>query len=84
MRVIELYPVLAACLLASITGVTGVALPDGRPSFTLMRRQDDGEVEAESTEKLRKCMSSISRSMIMELMELISDYHRSRTETNLH
>ncbi|KAL8992782.1 MAG: hypothetical protein Q9169_006841 [Polycauliona sp. 2 TL-2023] len=55
MRANELYPVLAACLLGSITGVSGVALPGSRPGFSLARRQDDGELEAFSTEKLRKC-----------------------------
>ncbi|KAL8783079.1 MAG: hypothetical protein Q9213_004891 [Squamulea squamosa] len=59
MRLKELYPVLTACLLGSITGVTGVALPDGRPGFSLARRQDDptqaGEVETEDTKDLRQC-----------------------------
>ena len=59
MRPNALYPVLTACLLGSITGVTGVALPDGRPGFSLARRQDDptqaGEVETETTKDLREC-----------------------------
>ena len=84
MRINELYPVLAACLLGSITGVTGVALPDGRPGFSLARRQEDGEVEPASADKLRKCKSSYLRSMITGSVELISDNRRSRAKTSLH
>lgn len=76
MRANELYPVLAVCLLGAITGVTSVALPDGRPGFSLVRRQDDGEVEAEDTTKLRKCMSSNARIMVMRSTELMPNYHR--------
>ncbi|KAL8896856.1 MAG: hypothetical protein Q9192_002864 [Flavoplaca navasiana] len=58
MRVNELYPLLAACLLGSITGVTSSAVPAGRLTPSLLRRQDettDGEVEPEDTKKLREC-----------------------------
>ncbi|KAL8809337.1 MAG: hypothetical protein Q9223_000779 [Gallowayella weberi] len=58
MRVNDLYPVLAACLLGSITGVTSVALPESGLGFSLARRQNDveaGEVETEDTKDLRQC-----------------------------
>lgn len=59
MRLNELCPLLAACLLGSITGVTSFAVPSDRHGFSLAKRQDeantDGEVEADSTGKLRSC-----------------------------
>ncbi|KAL8846745.1 MAG: hypothetical protein Q9221_008188 [Calogaya cf. arnoldii] len=52
MRLDELCPLLAACLLGSITGVTSATVPDGRSGFFLAKRQD---LSTDGTEKLRDC-----------------------------